>query len=318
MLQNYCYIDIEFIEACIDNDISTIKSILEQWRFNLMDEKVNKALYYVSMKGYTEVVKLLLKHPLFYGDLQNAINVAAKKGHLEVVKLLLSEYRIDPSSYGPIISAAEYGHIEIVELLLKDPRIDPSDDDNRALYLACAGGYHKIVKLLLNNIESNDIDDYTLTDCISAASTYGYLEVIKILLIDTCANPSYGIIDALSNGHHKVAELLLSECYKRNIKIPIKDLAINEIVTKGNLEIVKIILNLKDLNNKQLIHPKSILCSSFIHNHIRKYVRGYMLVNAFKKINKIICMNTIKMFLLKFIVFHPKSIYVKRLVNKFE
>jgi ankyrin repeat protein len=114
----------------------------------------------------------------------SAIFVASLKGHTEVVRLLLADDLVNPSGHhnGPIILASRFGRTEVVGLLLADGRADPSAEDNAAIRTESAFGRTRVVELLLadNRVNSSAQDN----DAIRLASQNGHAEVVELLLAE--------------------------------------------------------------------------------------------------------------------------------------
>ena len=123
------------------------------------DKYNNTPLHIASLKGYPDVVKVLLKFGA-NANLENTNNVtplhnAARKGHYEVVNILLKEGAVPNKSmkYGftPLLTASSNGHTNTVELLL-DAGADPNMSDRNGttpLMQAVVSGYENVVKALL-------------------------------------------------------------------------------------------------------------------------------------------------------------------------
>lgn len=101
----------EFIDACKNGDVETVKCFLADYTFDPSTDK-NLAIQKASIMGHVEVVRLLLTdsrvNPTDRND--SAIRWASYTGHTEVVKLLLQDPRVDPSK-------VETQYSELQELL---------------------------------------------------------------------------------------------------------------------------------------------------------------------------------------------------------
>jgi ankyrin repeat protein len=150
----------ELISAIMDNLQKTVINLINQG-INVVDANDedddnannNQSIKLASEFGYTEIVRLLLKHGADPTAQNNyAIKWASREGHTEVVRLLL-EYGADPtaSNNRSIIWASEEGHLEVVRLLLDNNskyKVDPTAVDNYAIKNASGKNKFKIVKLL--------------------------------------------------------------------------------------------------------------------------------------------------------------------------
>jgi hypothetical protein len=116
---------------------------------------LNDALVLAAENCHVDVVDCLLRHAMFdpSADDNLAIQLAAKNGHLAVVERLLQDERCDPSAddNGALRLAAENGHLAVVERLLQDKRVDPSADDNYAVRWAAENGHLAVVDRLLED-----------------------------------------------------------------------------------------------------------------------------------------------------------------------
>jgi Ankyrin repeats (3 copies) len=98
-------------------------------------------------------------------------------GDLERVKHLLKN---DSLCWNPLGLACDYGRLEIFKLLLA--RFNPSDYCNYAIRTASRNGFLEIVKLLLMD---NRVDPGVgYNECIKTACVHGRWQVVEILLDD--------------------------------------------------------------------------------------------------------------------------------------
>ncbi len=127
---------------------------------------LNEALVLAAQNGHVDVVDCLLRHEMFdpsaVGNL--AIRRAAQNGHLMVVERLLQDKRVDPSAHDnfAVRWAAANGHVAVVERLLQDERVDPSANDSGAVRLAAYNGHLAVVDRLL---EDNRVDAAVAIQC---------------------------------------------------------------------------------------------------------------------------------------------------------
>jgi len=109
------------------------------------------------------------------------------------------------------IEAIQNGDLEKVKILLIDS--DPSVDNNRAIQSASSYGHIEIVKLLLADprVDPSVYDNWA----IRLSSSYGHYGVVKLLLSDPRVDPSvkdnWAIRSASSYGHIEVVKLLLTD-----------------------------------------------------------------------------------------------------------
>ncbi len=222
--------------------------------------------------GHTAIVKLLLDDgrtdPSY--DYQYALRIASLRGNNNTVKVLLEDTRVDPSVQKQycIGMASRNGHIETVKLLLKHPKVVAGGDNNFALRMAADMGNHEIVKLLC--AERSVLDDVGgYHSAMDLAIERGYTEVFKTLY--TMA-PSEVIEDnytswvrlAIDCEQMEIIWYLMGKpgwrtehftyaCKNGSVEM-VKQImtkfdpsteaqaALNEAVTRGHIEVVKLLL----------------------------------------------------------------------------
>ncbi|KAL9566299.1 hypothetical protein ACKAV7_009658 [Fusarium commune] len=125
-------------------------------------------LYQAACHGYTNTVRVLLKHgaSMEYKSLsgRNPLHKAALEGHTETVKAILQESQVNidcasESNFTPLYLAVLGGNHDTVKLLL-EKRADPNmgisdshtgDDPWTPLHAATDDGFMKCIRLLLDN-----------------------------------------------------------------------------------------------------------------------------------------------------------------------
>jgi len=157
----------EFLRACMDGDVETIKTMLESPTINQTIE---------NMKMYD-------KGPL---------HISTLYGKIEIIKLLLTDVRFNPNQkcisggFTPLIYACTLGKIEIVKLLLKDSRTDVNMIDvmgNSCLFYSCLFGKHELVEIILSDVRFNREDHKSLYEIYHVTCTNNRVEVIKLLMV---------------------------------------------------------------------------------------------------------------------------------------
>uniref|UniRef100_A0A6C0JXA3 Uncharacterized protein n=1 Tax=viral metagenome TaxID=1070528 RepID=A0A6C0JXA3_9ZZZZ len=108
----------QFITACKNGDISTVKCLLPTIDLSANDKY---AVIWASRYGYVELIRLLLTDPRFDPSFRDN----------EAIQL-----------------AVLYGRTDVVRLLVADPRVDSSILDNWAINAAKRDGNTKLVDLL--------------------------------------------------------------------------------------------------------------------------------------------------------------------------
>ena len=184
-----------FIMACHEGNEAKVDRLLKN--NNEVQKKINRlancgmnGLMIACLKGYTEIVSLILKKETSWllnttdkKKGQSALTMAVIKGHLEIVKLLTQEESTyidlnipDYASKTPFMHACQNGFIEIVQYFLKlaksrkskDFRIIPlytdldlnatADNGNTAFHYACHAEKEDVVDLLIGSAGQLKID----------------------------------------------------------------------------------------------------------------------------------------------------------------
>ena len=213
----------DLIEAIEKNDIDMVRNI------KLTNQVVDAQKSFITAidKGYTEIVRLLLKDRRFdpYANNYEAIQLASNQysyKYTEIVKLLLNDKRVDPSANNneAIRHASGIGNTEIVKLLLKDKRVDPSANNNEALRsgIGLIIPYTETVKLLL---EDERVDpSANNNEAIRHACLRGYIEIVRLLLkhplVDPSANNNEAFKNAFRNDYHEIVPFILKDPRVRN------------------------------------------------------------------------------------------------------
>lgn len=204
------YVNIKIISDEIkNNNYTKIKS----WGI-----KAIKIAYYMKAKVLDDAIGLaiLAEDINFLGellsvkklDLDNYIRLAIRHNKYESVrKLLLDPKSIDLNLGSYIYLAIDEGNISIVKLFL------PYEDDHwRTLAKASSYGHIDVVKLLL---EDKKINISSYDGAIEASCEYGRVDVTKVLISDHRVDPSknnnYAFIAACFNGHDDIVNILLND-----------------------------------------------------------------------------------------------------------
>jgi len=188
-----------------------------------------------------------------------ALTLACAGGHAELVSLLLArcaniEHR-DKKGFTPLIHAATGGHVAVCEILLDngaDIEAQSERTKDTALSLACSGGRHEIVELLLRrnaNREHRNVSDYTP---LALAASGGYLTIIRLLLsygaeINSRTGSKLGISPlmlAAMNGHAAAVSLLADMGSDINAQIETnRNTALTLACFQGRHEVVSILID---------------------------------------------------------------------------
>ena len=158
--------NIELVKEARLGDLEKVKNILEtteKFEYN----ELHIAMHYAFMKGYRDIVKLLL---IYGGKLhRNLDKIDFRNGEGELDKLL--------------IFYCKESDCEMAELLIDSGAdVNIKDKDNRtALSYASENGCLEVVKLLVDSgADVNALNNYGRNP-LSYASTNGHLEVVKYL-----------------------------------------------------------------------------------------------------------------------------------------
>ena len=175
----------------------------------ILPETLEKMLYFASVFGNQEIVKLLLKK----GDVSSkglgeAFNAAALYDHWEIVKFFLEEPI--PFEYLEFVleKASSFGNQEVVEFILKKREVS-SEGLEVAFEIAVQYKQTEIVKLFL---EARPILLETVEKLLHWASIFGNQEVVEILLkknkISVETRGGVVVVASLS-GCREIVDLLL-------------------------------------------------------------------------------------------------------------
>lgn len=206
-------------EAVSGGHAAVVKLFLDDPRIKPNDANgaIVMLLETASIKGYADVVALLLSHPKIDPTLpkNKALTFAIKHGKTDVVKLLLDDGRFDPAANGNrlIELAADKGHADILALLLQYPNVDPTVSESAPLRVAVKNGHVPVVETLLRDGRADPAANGN--EAIIMAAALDDPAILELLLKDGRADPAVKhdkpIRMAARNGHDKCVELLLAD-----------------------------------------------------------------------------------------------------------
>lgn len=189
-----------------------------------------------------------LDHTIKDKIISRGLSYACKKGYEKIINILLAnlslgykdgDQRYPNRIFSPLVNAVIHGHIKIVTLLINDKRFDCYYTYNYALNISVRKGFDDIAKNLLES----KIPSYDL-DLIVNASSEGHSKVVELLLKRKDAIPQYkdnkAIRYASENGHSKVVELLLKD--QRVDPSARENYAIRLACFNGHIEVVRLLL----------------------------------------------------------------------------
>jgi ankyrin repeat protein len=299
-------------------NLSILRILLNCPRIDVTDHKYIKS---AVSGGCYDKVKILLDHGIDPTD--ELIELAAKLSNSKILRLLLSYPTLNPSANNnrSLHLAIQYYHYHNVELLLNDPRLRIDFEDPRFIESAINNESIKTIKLLLES--RSKFPNIIFPDDISE-QIIGFIEddsndILEYLLNvkddngDNYVNISEGFnnIIEMSFDDINIFNLILKHPYTiKNINL-VLELALNNAGTTST--IMDILL--ENENTNILYNNFSILRTAINSKTCIDIIKKHTLFALFNKYNKIICMNRIKKFILKKIVLHPRSVYIRRLIG---
>jgi ankyrin repeat protein len=224
-------------------------------------ETIPAPLYYATLAGLTEIVKLLIDQGADVnahgGEHGSALQAAARKGHEHVVKLLHEkEHDVDASSARSglslnttLVAASTEGHAKIVNPLSEENAgVDRQGEGScSALQVASTMGHTQIVRLLLEKNANVEAAFGNQPSPLCAASARGDEQTVKLLLkYDAEVKPQRGLcspalLAASTKGHKQIVKLLLEKSTKVDAQRLYRD-AFYAASAAGHSQIVKWLL----------------------------------------------------------------------------
>lgn len=190
----------------------------------------------VAKKGYLEIVQELIKEPIRWTNLEEAVVKASASGHDQIVKVLLKHELFKKEGAHKIVlgraivKAAENGKQEVVSLLLEDPSIE-DEDIGSALYYAAYKGHSAVVKTLLASLEK--IVETILGSAVEAATLINNVLIVRMLINKgpiplenreravrfARENFLLDILPILAKGFPEILEKIEREIFEKNFKL---------------------------------------------------------------------------------------------------
>ena len=220
--------------ACFGSDISIIQELQNFGEtFDSVDSDGLLPVHYAAMNGNINVIKYLYENRsnMFSSDNKDKyspLHFACKLGHLNIVKYyfehILSESHIDdycdflssfcPDKVTPLHIACEYGQNEVLDYLLNDENMAKAqinfNNNLTPLFLACASGSLKCVKLLFDAKNIFLKEKYQIEKSFYYAISYGKVDILIFLFKHFSYDVSSIIIlEAIANGYNDVVSLLI-------------------------------------------------------------------------------------------------------------
>jgi ankyrin repeat protein len=174
-------------------------------------------------------------------------------------------------------------------------------------------------------IENNNIINYHNSfgeNCLHVASLYGHFIMVRFLLdlgLPVDSTTTLGVtplINAAAENHYNVVKLLLDRGANPNKSTHFGYTAIYHAAKKGYWDITELLV--RNLAKMTTITIQSDNALYYINQQKYNKYCAIRFKIGLNKIERIFAMQIIKDFLLKRIVLHPNSVYIRRLVNSFE
>ncbi|XP_076070588.1 uncharacterized protein LOC143042207 isoform X1 [Mytilus galloprovincialis] len=275
-----------FFYACENNSISVVHYLLNSKKdFVKINKKYmkreNKSVLHIAcLKGYIEIVKILLDHRATV-DIPDAgeltpLHLACSNGQYKTAELLLNSganvNALDKLGRTPVYHACTGDYKDIVKLLIKrKANINKSTlNGSTPLHAACEHEIVDIVNILLNNGAKVDVQDREVGTPLHLACRKGNGRIVQLLIdnrasinLKTKKDKMRPFHEACQNGHLNVIEILLENGvnYEKQNEQGWTGLFFS--CANGNNHIVKTILSRKtDVNrvNQDRITALHIAC----------------------------------------------------------
>ncbi len=202
------YTRVEFSEDQFESASKMQVFVFKNWHFQ-----------YAIKKGYTEIVRKLLKSPNIdpFADNNRAIHYAAERGYTYIFRLLI-DHGIDPDWWAFVI-AVENGNVDILRIMIKLPNFDPASENSFTFVFACRNNRLEVVKFLLSipSIDPANRDNLPIQE----ASMEGHVEIVRLLLEtpNRGIEPTQRAVDwAAMRGHTEVLRLLFARNQNLNFR----------------------------------------------------------------------------------------------------
>ncbi len=175
-------------QAVEHEDLDLVQLFTFLGQFRALDD----LFYYACELGSENVISILLKEARINTiDKHNrCLVMAASRGYAGLVEILL-ESQADPRDNDSISLrvASQYGFHRVVRLLLEDGRADPQALESECLFLAAQEGRISAVQLLLTDGRTDPTAQNSR--CLRLAAKHGHAAVVRLLLEDGRADPTH-------------------------------------------------------------------------------------------------------------------------------
>lgn len=216
---NYSQIKTTYLTACKNNDIDTIKEVLQYMIKHKKEDlfsRLNTGLIVACMNGHLEQVRYFLtsKELSMHANIgvgasfEEPIVKACEYGRLEIIKYLLFSTElsihadIQKGNFHAFIAACRKNQIEVIDYLFNETNIKDKitiDTIKRGFDIACRNLEVEPIKFLLENTNlKNEIDFNTfISEKFEVALLSKNLEAIRYFIFDLNIEKSIIIEQAL-------------------------------------------------------------------------------------------------------------------------
>ncbi|MBA2650523.1 MAG: ankyrin repeat domain-containing protein [Legionella sp.] len=234
----------------LNNLTQIVESFGNHKIFNQEDVMGSTPLMYAALRGFDDVVKLLISIGVDINQIKfnklSALLIAIQQGHLAVVQELLKSENIDvnlaPGGISPLYRASESGRVDFVNLLIsKGANPNQLNKGISALNIAVFKGHLDVVRELLK-CENIDVNQES-----NGASPLFY---------------------AANFGRRDLVNLLISKGASLNQLTNKLDSPLLIAVQKGHLDVVQELLNNENIDVNQAPGGISLLCRASEKGHV--------------------------------------------------
>ena len=257
-----------------------------------------------AVQGYSDIVKILLKHGggvNIRNQIQKeaAIHLAVKKNHLGITEDLIeagADINLgDWEKYTPLHLTAKYNFPAMAQMLIeKGANLNLQSKDRgylgyghyTPLAVACMSGHNEIAKILLDAGADPNIGSVDGTMPLHCAAKKGNSELARALIIrgakvnaQITTSKKTALVEAASKSHREVAMILLDAGADPNIGSLEGDLPLHYAAINGKTEFVRALISSgADVNAQTLWTKRTALMEAATYG--RKDVINLLLENG--------------------------------------